>query len=125
MNRLVKLISLRGNVQFVQAWKYQKILSEYQHARKKSMGHPSSDPKHQLNSKILAGTLLMLEHESVYTIGKGGDINNIRFSSPFKEQLYRIERGGDATWHGPGQLVIYPILDLSLFKKDLHWFDYS
>ena len=74
----------------------------------------------------------MLEHENVYTIGKGGDINNIQFYNQNSSSgsnnnnnnhppIYRIERGGEVTWHGEGQLTLYPILDLTYFKKDLHW----
>ena len=57
--------------------------------------------------------LLVLQHLPVYTLGTGSTLANLRFdpaSPPF--ELHRTERGGEATYHGPGQLVLYPILDL-------------
>jgi lipoyl(octanoyl) transferase len=62
-------------------------------------------------------TLLLLEHLPVYTIGCGGDERN---SLDPSIEVIRINRGGDITFHGPGQLVGYPIVNLSLRGKDLH-----
>lgn len=62
-------------------------------------------------------TLLILEHPPVYTIGAGGDAGNLL--DPGVEAV-RVNRGGDVTWHGPGQLVCYPILDLGRRGRDLH-----
>ena len=62
-------------------------------------------------------TLLLLEHPPVYTIGAGGDSANLL--DPGIE-AFRVNRGGDVTYHGPGQLVCYPILDLSRRGRDLH-----
>lgn len=62
-------------------------------------------------------TLLLLEHPPVYTIGSGGDEANIL--DPAIEAV-RINRGGDVTWHGPGQLVGYPIVNLGRRSRDLH-----
>ena len=62
-------------------------------------------------------TLLLLEHAPVYTIGAGGNLSNLL--DPRIEAL-RVNRGGDVTYHGPGQLVGYPILDLSRRGRDLH-----
>jgi lipoyl(octanoyl) transferase len=62
-------------------------------------------------------TLLLLEHPPVYTIGSGGDEANILDPSL---TAVRINRGGDVTWHGPGQLVGYPIVDLGRRRRDLH-----
>lgn len=68
--------------------------------------------------------LLFVEHPHVYTLGKSGDSNNLLIS---EEQLreenasfYKINRGGDITYHGPGQVVGYPILDLENFFSDIH-----
>lgn len=67
---------------------------------------------------------LFVEHPHVYTLGKSGDISNLLLS---KEQLskkgasfYKINRGGDITYHGPGQIVGYPVLDLENFFTDIH-----
>ncbi len=61
-------------------------------------------------------TLLLCEHPHVYTLGKSGNINNLLIDPAFMECIgaayYKVDRGGDITYHGPGQLVGYPILDL-------------
>ena len=85
--------------------------------------------------------LLLLEHPSVYTLGRRSTLDNLRFDPnpsssasvppahqphqpPQPPDLVRVERGGEVTWHGPGQLVGYPIMNLARGnrKKDLHWF---
>jgi lipoyl(octanoyl) transferase len=63
--------------------------------------------------------LLLLEHEPVYTIGRTQDVSSLG-NDPLPHPLHRIGRGGQATYHGPGQLVAYPIIDLSLVGRDLH-----
>lgn len=67
--------------------------------------------------------LMLLEHPPVYTLGTGADSRFLRFD-PAKTavSLYRVERGGEVTYHCPGQLVGYPILNLSRHRKDLHWY---
>ena len=57
-------------------------------------------------------TLILAEHEPVYTLGKNANENHILQNSPRDVKTYQIERGGDVTFHGPGQLVGYPIMDL-------------
>jgi lipoyl(octanoyl) transferase len=64
--------------------------------------------------------LLLLEHESVYTIGRTRDQSSLRSSKALPHPVFEINRGGQATWHGPGQLVAYPILDLERRGRDLH-----
>jgi lipoyl(octanoyl) transferase len=65
-------------------------------------------------------TLLLLEHESVYTIGRTRDQSSLHSSKALPYPVFEINRGGQATWHGPGQLVAYPILDLERRGRDLH-----
>ena len=67
-------------------------------------------------------TLILVEHEPVYTLGKNADENHILQHSPQDVKTYHVERGGDVTFHGPGQLVGYPILDLHNFKKSISWY---
>ncbi|MCD6066210.1 MAG: lipoate-protein ligase [Bacteroidetes bacterium] len=68
--------------------------------------------------------LLFVEHPHVYTLGKSGDISHLLVSNEQLEEkhatYYKINRGGDITYHGPGQLVGYPILDLDNFFTDIH-----
>lgn len=68
--------------------------------------------------------LLSVEHPHVYTLGKSGDISNLLINEKQLEEkgasFYKINRGGDITYHGPGQMVIYPILDLDNFFTDIH-----
>ena len=64
--------------------------------------------------------LLLLEHEPVYTMGRNRDESSLRGEALLPHPLHRTNRGGQATYHGPGQLVGYPVLDLGLFDRDLH-----
>ncbi len=70
--------------------------------------------------------LLLLEHPPVFTLGRNAHDSNILAAPEFLQQLgievYRVERGGDVTYHGPQQLVGYPILDLRHFRQDVGWF---
>jgi lipoyl(octanoyl) transferase len=63
-------------------------------------------------------TLLLLEHPPVYTLGRGGDARHLL--NPRQVPVHRVGRGGDVTFHGPGQLVGYPILDLTRHGRDVH-----
>ena len=64
-------------------------------------------------------TLILVEHEPVYTLGKNADENHILQHTPRNVKTYQIERGGDVTFHGPGQLVGYPIMDLHNYNKSI------
>ncbi|HKA52357.1 MAG TPA: lipoyl(octanoyl) transferase LipB [Candidatus Binatia bacterium] len=63
-------------------------------------------------------TLLLLEHPPVFTLGRGGDQRHLL--NPRQVPVYRVGRGGDVTFHGPGQVVGYPILDLTRHGRDVH-----
>jgi lipoyl(octanoyl) transferase len=82
--------------------------------------------KNRRQSLILptSNYLLFVEHPNVYTLGKSGDISNLLINESQLEQrgakFYKINRGGDITYHGPGQIVGYPILDLDNFFTDIH-----
>ena len=64
--------------------------------------------------------LLLLEHDSIFTIGRTSDHSSLRDPAALPAPLLAINRGGQATWHGPGQLVGYPLLDLRKRGSDLH-----
>ena len=80
----------------------------------------------EIQAQRIAGesedTLLLVEHEPVYTLGKNADKNHLLQHYPDNVQIFQIERGGDITFHGPGQLVGYPILDLHNYKKSVSWY---
>ena len=67
-------------------------------------------------------TLILVEHEPVYTLGKNANRHHLLQSRDKSVEIYNIERGGDITFHGPGQLVGYPILDLKNYKKSVSWY---
>jgi len=92
------------------------------------------DYQEELFAKVLAGRnsengsgrenfLLFCEHKHVYTLGKSGQSNNLLISDEVLKRIdatyYHINRGGDITYHGPGQIVAYPIIDLEFFKISL------
>ena len=74
----------------------------------------------------IGDTLLLLEHPPVVTLGRGARETSTPISPDDLRrrgiEVFEIERGGDVTYHGPGQLVGYPILDLQALKPDLHWY---
>ena len=77
---------------------------------------------------VLPGTLIFVEHPHVYTLGKSGSENNLLLDmiqlKAKDASFYRIDRGGDITYHGPGQIVGYPIFDLDLIKIGLKEYIY-
>ena len=100
---------------------YQRIVQRHQfvHVGSENAGDSSCD------------TLFLLQHPSIYTLGRRSKLDNLKFDHAECENgekdgnnfdIIRVERGGEVTWHGPGQLVGYPIFDLTKHKKDLHWF---
>ena len=78
----------------------------------------------ELLEKRIAGeipdTLLLLQHAPVYTIGRTRDQSSLQDPESLPHSVHEISRGGQATFHGPGQLVGYPIIDLQPYRKDLH-----
>lgn len=104
-----------GQVPYDQAWLWQQRLLYERMAWQRE--EPAPKDSHDV--------LLLLEHPSVYTLGRGSTLDNLRFdpADPACEhEVRRTERGGEVTWHGPGQIVGYPVLDLNYHKKDLHWY---
>lgn len=77
--------------------------------------------KQRINNEIY-DTLLLVEHEPVYTLGKNANKNHLLQNRNNEIKIYDTDRGGDITFHGPGQLVGYPILDLNNYTKSVNWY---
>ena len=88
--------------------------------------HPIWEIQKELHAKRVRGEIcdvvLLLEHEHVYTFGKNADRNHLLDSKPKNVDVIQIDRGGEVTYHGPGQLVCYPIIDLHDYKMSVSWY---
>tara|TARA_Y100001970_G_C13804484_1_gene636736 strand:- start:106 stop:663 length:558 start_codon:yes stop_codon:yes gene_type:complete len=73
-------------------------------------------------NKEIDDFLILVEHNPVYTLGKNADTNHLLQGRDLSVDVFNVERGGDITFHGPGQLVGYPILDLTNYKKSVSWY---
>ncbi len=82
--------------------------------------------RQRISGELDQDLLILVEHPPVVTLGRSSKQKNLVSSPEFLAsrgvELFEVERGGDATFHGPGQLVGYPIIDLTRHKKDLHWY---
>jgi lipoyl(octanoyl) transferase len=100
-------------------WDFQENLFNETIAQK--IANRNIDPEQQIETK---NHLLFVEHPHVYTLGKSGDASHLLINDNQLQEkqatYYKINRGGDITYHGPGQLVGYPILDLDHFFTDIH-----
>jgi lipoyl(octanoyl) transferase len=80
----------------------------------------------RIDRRIEQDVLLLVEHPPVITLGRSTKVGNLLASNEQLKargvELFEVERGGDVTFHGPGQLVGYPIVDLTEHKEDLHWY---
>ena len=111
---------MKGLISYRRALAYQRIVQKQQFLR------VAEDD----NSTTSHDTLFLLQHPSIYTLGRRSTLENLKFDHESVGKgngredidIIRVERGGEVTWHGPGQLVGYPIFDLTKHKKDLHWF---
>jgi lipoyl(octanoyl) transferase len=126
MTQLVQFEDL-GNMPYKQAWDYQESLLKKNLEVKAELRiaadnlEPIADSIH--HSPFTTHHLLFVEHPPVYTLGKSGHIENILISEEEREakgiEYYPTNRGGDITFHGPQQIVGYPILDLEKFETDI------
>lgn len=107
-----------GLVDYQKAWDYQEQLC------KSNVDIKLAQRKHADFSKYTFHRLITCEHPLVYTVGKSGDESNLLAEQDTLRELgitfHKINRGGDITHHGPGQLVVYPIFDLEKFFTDIH-----
>ncbi len=77
----------------------------------------------RINNPNLEDVLILVEHPPVYTLGQGASPEFLKFDPSNSEyEVHRIERGGEVTYHCPGQIVGYPILNLHRYQPDLHWY---
>lgn len=99
------IVSQPGIVSYKTAWDWQKQL------QRSLIDDPQQSDR-----------LLLLQHPSVYTLGQGSSDEFVKFPAQHSYEIHRIERGGEVTYHCPGQLVGYPILNLHHYQTDLHWY---
>jgi lipoyl(octanoyl) transferase len=116
MNKKVRFEDL-GLIDYKQCWEYQeKLFAEIVERKRENR-------RENLNN-VTPNYLLFCEHPHVYTLGKSGDKSNLLVNEESLKSrgatFYKINRGGDITYHGPGQIVGYPILDLDNFFTDIH-----
>lgn len=114
----VKFIDL-GLIDYKHAWDFQeKLFNQIIQTKIENRKHPNN---HQPTT---TNYLIFCEHPHVYTLGKSGDEKHLLLNESQLAQkqatYYKINRGGDITYHGPGQIVGYPILDLDNFFTDIH-----
>jgi lipoyl(octanoyl) transferase len=106
-----------GHIDYKQAWDYQEKLFDQIIAIKRQ------NRREETNLET-SSYLLFCEHPHVYTLGKSGDEKNLLVNQEYLKSrgatFHKINRGGDITYHGPGQIVGYPILDLENFFTDIH-----
>lgn len=100
------LLDNQGLVPYTVAWEQQRSLLSQ-----------------RVNDPTLDDVLLLMEHPPVYTLGQGASLDFLKFNpKEVNWEVHRIERGGEVTYHCPGQLVGYPILNLRYYQQDLHWY---
>lgn len=122
MNQVInKKVEFRdlGSMDYQEAWDYQEKL--FAATVDLKIKNRSLEPTKQF---LTSNYVLFVEHPHVYTLGKSGKEENLLLDQKglveYQAQYYKINRGGDITYHGPGQLVGYPILDLDNFFTDIH-----
>tara|TARA_B100001109_G_scaffold27730_2_gene21076 strand:+ start:3680 stop:4417 length:738 start_codon:yes stop_codon:yes gene_type:complete len=97
---------------------------EYQKKIQNEIIQIKLDNRNKRIKKITPNYLLFVEHDHVYTLGNSGNSANLLFNEKILKQkgieFYKTNRGGDITYHGPGQLVCYPIIDMENFYTDIH-----
>ena len=116
MNRNIQLKDL-GLKDYKETWEYQSELLQ-------GIVDVKIDNRRNNNTNQTQNHFLFVEHPHVYTLGKSGDLSNLLLNEKQLAEkgatFYKINRGGDITYHGPGQIVGYPILDLENFFTDIH-----
>ena len=110
-----------GKIDYQEAWDLQESLLRLNVGLKKTAGN-KTDP-HKVPTQH---HLLFCEHQPVYTLGKSGKTDHLLLNTEQMAErgiaFYKINRGGDITYHGPGQITGYPIFDLEKFRRDIGWY---
>jgi lipoyl(octanoyl) transferase len=116
MNKKIQIQDL-GLKDYKQTWDYQEVIF------KETIDLKIKNRREDTHVET-PNYFLFVEHPHVYTLGKSGDVSNLLLSNKQLEAkgatFYKINRGGDITYHGPGQIVGYPIIDLENFFTDIH-----
>jgi lipoyl(octanoyl) transferase len=114
-----------GKMDYKTAWDYQDVLMKENLAVKAKLNNlPLADTAATINNQqSTVNYLLFVEHPPVYTLGKSGKMEHVLINEEQRKErgidFYQTNRGGDITFHGPGQIVGYPILDLEKFYTDI------
>lgn len=108
-----------GLIDYKEAWDYQaSLFNDILAIKSTNRNLPEEE------QVITKNFLLFCEHPHVYTLGKSGDSKNLLLDEAALKEVnasyYHINRGGDITYHGPGQLVVYPVIDMENFFTDIH-----
>ncbi|HSU51079.1 MAG TPA: lipoyl(octanoyl) transferase LipB [Segetibacter sp.] len=127
MRQTVLFKDLGKDQSYKEIWDYQEeILQENTQIKAAARGLVDAKLSVAGSAQSTNNHLFFVEHKLVYTLGKSGDINHVLIGEDERQKkgidFFKINRGGDITFHGPGQLVGYPILDLEKFKTDLGWY---
>jgi lipoyl(octanoyl) transferase len=112
------LLHRLGRIPYAEAWKFQEYLFDNlirEKVERRNLNTGFSDPVHHL---------ILCSHPPVYTLGKSANPANLLLHEDLIKsqgaEIFKTNRGGDITFHGPGQLVVYPIFDLDFFFTDIH-----
>jgi lipoyl(octanoyl) transferase len=110
-------VAYLGTKDYKETWEYQETLFQ-------EILNTKIKNRREARTDATQNHFLLVEHPHVYTLGKSGDMSNLLVSedqlASIGATFYKINRGGDITYHGPGQIVGYPILDLEYFFTDIH-----
>jgi lipoyl(octanoyl) transferase len=114
--------SMGNPIPFTEAWDFQKTLVDAHLERLSSTTECSQFVASSQSQQVGVDSVLFLQHDPVYTLGTASDPGFIVDDGSNKVKIVRMDRGGEVTYHGPGQLVVYPILDLRGYSQDIHWY---
>ena len=120
--RTVQLFDWSGRdpVDFNDGWNFQKYLMS-NHLNRLTGDHADANQQQECELGQFGGfdSVVMLQHAAVFTLGTGSSPDFVLSDSV---PVVRMDRGGEVTYHGPGQLVVYPVIDLRGYKQDIHWY---